>query len=151
MFRNSQRCIVCTLVVLCLTIPVSSQVTNSKKFHAVPRATRDRLVERLNLYIEYERTRQHEKLFNLLSDAYISNQHLTRERYLQYRLKDTLVEFKPNAVIKSPIRENVNVFEIHGIAKFQRGNKIVAEDRLLEARLQDNDWYFSDWLVQIND
>ena len=127
----------------------SGQVANSKKFQRVPGPLRDQLVVRFNLYIENERTRQYEKLWDLLSQGYIANQRLTRENYLRYRSDDILIEFKPKAVIKSPIREYVNVFEIHGIAKFQRGHKVVMEDRLLEARWQGDDWYFSDWLVQV--
>jgi len=146
------RCYLASIVIaLCLSTSTLGQVNNSKKFHAVPRSLRERLVERFNLYVEYERTRQHEKLFDLLSEAYISNQHLTRQSYLQYRLKEPMVEFKLNAVIRRPIAGSVNVYEIHGTAEFQHGNKIAAEDRLLEARFQGNDWYFSDWLIQIND
>ena len=148
------------LIVVCLAFPASGQVENSKKFRAVPAQLRERLVERFNLYVECERTRQYEKLFDLLSQDFISNQHLTREGYLQSRLKDKLVEFKLRAVTKSPVRwivkrdvmdkiPNVNVYEIIGIAKFQRGAKVVEEERHLEARLQDNDWYFTDWLVYV--
>ena len=136
-------------VVACLAILATAQVTNLKKFGAVPQRLRDQLVARFNLYIEYERTRQYKELWPLLSQAYIANQKLTLENYLQYRSNDTLLEFKPTAVIKSPIPANINVFEIHGIAKFKRGNKTISEDRLLEARLEGNDWYFSDWLVQV--
>ena len=135
--------------VVCFTVIASAQVTNSKKFNPVSRQLRDRLVARFNLYVEYERTRQYEKLWGLLSQAYIGNQHLTRENYLRYRTNDTLLEFKPRAVIKRPIRDNVDFYEIHGIAKFQHENNIVTEDRLLEARLEGDDWYFSDWLVQV--
>ena len=145
------------LIVVCLALPASGQVENSKKFRPVPAQLRERLVERFNLYVEYERTRQYEKLFDLLSQEYISNQHLTREGYLQSRLLDKLVEFKPRAVTKEPARvylkgviiPNLNVYEIIGIAKFQRGAKVVEEERLLEARLQDNDWYFTDWLIRV--
>src|SRR6267142_6824442 len=148
------------LIVVCLALPASGQVENSKKFRPVPAQLRERLVERFNLYVEYERTRQYEKLFDLLSQEYISNQHLTREGYLQSRLKDKLVEFKPRAVTKSPVGwivkrdvkykiPNVNVYQIIGIAKFQRGAEVVEEERHLEARLQDNDWYFTDWLIQV--
>ena len=148
------------LIVICLALPASGQVENPKKFRPVPAQLRERLVERFNLYVEYERTRQYENLFDLLSQAYISNQHLTREGYLQSRLPDKLVEFKPRAVTKSPVRvifkggvkyliPSTNVYEIVGIAKFQRGAKVVEEERLLEARLQDNDWYFTDWLIRV--
>jgi hypothetical protein len=148
-------------LVFCLAVLALGQVTNSKKFHSVPEPLRDRLVARLNLYIENERTRQYEKLWDLLSPAYIAQQRLSRENYLQYRSDDRLMEFKPTAVAKSPIRwrmrndglkepsENVDVFEIHGIAKFQRGNKVVLEERLLEARFESDNWYFSEWLVTV--
>src|SRR5215510_161969 len=148
LFRH-QRYFSLSGIVLCLAVLASGQVTNSKKFHPVPESQRNQLVARLNLYIEYERSRQYENLWDLLSQAYIANQRLSRENYLQYRPDDRLLEFKPKAVIKSPIREYVNVFEIHGIAKFRRGNKVVMEDRLLEARLQGDDWYFSDWLITV--
>ncbi len=144
-----QRCFSLSGVVLCLAVLASGQVANSKKFQRVPGPLRDKLVARFNLYIENERTRHYEKLWDLLSQGYIANQRLTRENYLRYRSDDILIEFKPKAVIKSPLREDVNVFEIHGIAKFQRGHKVVMEDRLLETRWQGDDWYFSDWLVQV--
>ena len=145
------------LIMVCLALPASGQVENSKKFRSVPAQIRERLVERFNLYVEYERTRQYENLFDLLSQAYISNQHLTREGYLQSRPLDKLVEFKPRAITKTPSSAyvkgykipNINVYEIIGVAKFQRGGKVVEEEKLLEARLQNNDWYFTDWLIRV--
>jgi hypothetical protein len=143
---NRKRRFSCLVALFCWALVASGQVTGSRKFHAVPKPLRDRLVARFNLYVEYERMRQHEKLWDLLSQAYVANQKLTRDKYLRYRPKDILLEFKPRAVSKSYIPGTVNVFEIHGVAKFQRGNEVVTADRLLEARLQDNEWYSSDWL-----
>jgi len=94
--------------------------------------------------------RQYEKLWNLLSQTYVANQQLTRDKYLRSRPHDVLLEFKPRAIIKSHIPETVNVFEIQGVVKFQRGNEVVTADRLLEARLQDDEWYFSDWLQTVD-
>jgi len=144
---NRKRLFYCLVALFCWALLASAQVTDSKKFHAVPKPLRDRLVARFNLYVEYERTRQGEKLWDLLSQGFIAAQRLTRDHYLQYRPNDVSLEFKPRTVIKSHMPGTVNVFEIHGVAKFQRGNQVLKANRFLEARLENDEWYFSDWLT----
>ncbi|HEX8494748.1 MAG TPA: hypothetical protein VF658_18025 [Pyrinomonadaceae bacterium] len=139
------------LILMCLIVPAAGQVKDSRKFRAVPAPLRQRLVERFNLYIEYERTQQYKKLFDLLSQTYIANQNLSRAHFPEYRSRNKLIDFKLKAVSTSIIVGNTDEYEITGMAKFQRGENISSEEVLLKAYWQDGDWYFSEWLIRLED
>src|SRR6266404_6538121 len=65
--------------------PVHSQTKEQKKeekvFAGVPQRLRASLIERLNLYVEYERTKQYEKLYDLSLESVATPQRLDREAF----------------------------------------------------------------------
>jgi len=140
------------LLVLFLLPPVHGQVTNTKKFSAVPKQLRERLVERFNAYIEYDRTQQNDKLYDLYSESYIKGQKLTKASFLEVEesipksSRSVLIEYRPTSVSRPYYTKESGVYEIVGRAKVQRGAKVIEEERILVASLQNGDWYFTGWL-----
>jgi hypothetical protein len=131
------------------------QVSNPKKFSAVPKDLRERLIERLNSFIESEATKQFENKYALLSQRYIASQvsqNLTKANYLEayalYAKSDkAFLGFKPTSVKESPKKSGR--YEIEGRVMFRRGAKEFEEEQILEAVLENGDWYFSDWLTRV--
>ncbi|MCA1838188.1 MAG: hypothetical protein LC674_05335, partial [Actinobacteria bacterium] len=60
-------------VAVLLAVPVSGQVANTKKLSCVPPELRDKLVKRLELFIQYDQAHEYEKQFDLLSHSYLES------------------------------------------------------------------------------
>lgn len=145
------------LLVTFLAATTQGQVSGTRRFSAVPKPLRARLVERLNLYVALESAQRFEQTFEMLSEAYRTNQGLSREWYLATRQpgsggsRDKLLEFKPTVVEKAIGVKEPDVYDIVGWAKYNRDGKIVRVERVVEARMQNGDWYFSEWLERVTD
>ena len=112
---------------------------------------RERLIERLNLYVEYERTRQYEKLYDLLLESVATPTNLSRDAYVEASKKtiakgyrSVLLEFKPTDTLNLSLNdEDIVRYDIWGTAKVDDGEKIFERDAAIEARWINGDWYFS--------
>lgn len=135
--------------------PTYSQTKEQKKeqkvFAAVPQHLRARLIERLNLYVEYERTKQYEKLYSLLWEYVVDPNSLSREAYVNASKKTVaegyrsiLLEFKPTGTIDLSVNEEGLVrYDIWGTAKVDSEGTIYKKDAAIEARWINGEWYFS--------
>ena len=139
-------------------MPALGQEANlEKQFAPVPASVRGRLIERLSLFLEYDRNGEYGKKFDLFSEYHLSVSKGTKADYVklmqdlaaQGKVK-TLIDFKVSRVENFSLddaREHMN-FKIYGRFKYLKGKKARSEERLVDARYQNGDWYFSDWLIE---
>jgi len=147
------------LFAICLLIYAASaqEVTDSEKFSSVPTLARNRLIERLNLFLEYDRTNQYEKKFELFGKYYLKVLKWSKSDYVKLMQEkeqqgkgERLIDFKITSVEKMAYSDSdkLIICKIYGNEKFLRGSKRKSEKRLIEARYENGEWYFSDWLVE---
>ncbi len=144
-----------TCFVSAMFVPAYSQTKEQKKeqkvFAAIPQNLRARLIQRLNLYVEYERTKQHEKLYDLLWEYVVNPSSLSRGAYVNASKKtiaegyrSILLGFKPTATIDLSLNdEGIVRYDIWGIAKVNDEGKIYQKNAAIEARWIKGEWYFS--------
>jgi len=144
-----------TFLVSGVIVPAYSQTKEQKKeqkiFAAVPEHLRARLIQRLDLYVEYERTKQYEKLYDLLWEYVVNPNNLSREAYVNASKKtiaegyrSILLEFKPTDTIDLSLDdEGIVSYDIWGIAKVKSEGKVYEKDAAIEARWINGEWYFS--------
>jgi hypothetical protein len=140
---------------LAMIIPAHSQTKAQKKerkaFAAIPENLRTSLVERLNLYVEYERTKQYEKLYDLLLESVAATKGLGRDAYIDASKKATaekhrsvLLKFKPTTTIALYLNDKDGViYQIFGTAKVDDGEEVYEMNAAIDARLINEQWYFS--------
>jgi hypothetical protein len=138
-----------------MCVPAHSQTKAQKKeqkvFAAVPQHLRARLVERLNMYVEYERTRQYDKLYDLLSEYVVHPGSLSRAAYviaskktIDEGYRTVLLKFKPTATIDlSADDQGILLYDIWGAATVNDKGKIYDKNAAIEARWINGEWYFS--------
>lgn len=129
-----------------------SQNKREKVFEVVPEHLRARLVERLELYVKYERARAYEKLYDLLWDSIVESSDEYREAYVNASRKAVaegyrrvLLEFKPTATVNISLDESGDrtSYDIWGQAKVDDEGKVYWKDAAIQARFIDGEWYFS--------
>ncbi len=128
-----------------------SRTKEEKVFAAVPQHLRARLIERLNLYIEYERTKQYEKLYDLLWESVATPTNLSRDAYVEASkrtiakgYRSVLLKFKPtDTLVLSLNDEDQGRYDIWGTARVDDGEKIYEKNAAIEARWINGEWYFS--------
>jgi len=142
-----QQCVlgnVLLAVLLCAT--VSGQADNKDPFSAVPAPLRTRLVERLKLLVEYQRSQQWEKEYDLLSILVTQGEskadHFKRLQRSSAEGFDTeLIDFVPKSVTyQGGGPSDVVAF---GCAKVRQKTNVVELYASVEAYREREDWYFS--------
>ena len=140
---------------LIMITPTSAQTKEQKKeqkvFAAIPENLRARLIERLNLYVEYERTKQYEKLYDLLLESVATSNGSSRDEYVNARKKAlaekyrrVLLKFKPTSTLKISLDEKgTDIYQIFGTGKIDDGKEIFEINVGIDARLINGEWYFS--------
>ncbi len=140
---------------LIMIIPARSQTKEQKKeqkaFAAIPENLRTSLVEQLNLYVEYERTKQYEKLYDLLLESVVAPKGLSRDAYVDASKRATiekhrsvLLRFKPASTMTISLDDKDEVvYQIFGTAKVDDGEEVYEMNAAIEARLINEKWYFS--------
>ncbi len=140
---------------LILVVPVFSQTKEQKReqkvFAAIPENLRIRLVERLNLYIEYERTKQFDKLYDLLRESVTDTKGLNRDSYVNGTKKtiaegyrSVLLKFKPISTLDITFADEVvATYQIFGTAKVRKGKNDYEITAGIDARWINEEWYFS--------
>ena len=137
----------CSIVMLVAQFAYS-QDASQKVLQAIPEPVRPQFVERLALYVEYQRTQQYDKLYDLLSQSSIHMvfKDQTKEEFVKaYQTGDAkrtstrLVKFLPTA-----IQQTDDVYVIYGAATMCQTGELTKKPRVaVAAQLQDGKWYFS--------
>ena len=136
-----------TLLTLCLvflaiggtsiSIPAQSK---RDPFEAIPEGRRERLKYRLAEFIEYQRKKQWDKVFDMLAEQYKKSgtSVLTKEEFIKKRLYNRVSKFTPAGAIKLP--EGFDGFIIDGCGRFGFEDNYEAA---VEAYYENGEWFFS--------
>ena len=145
--------LLCMVVVAIFASAANGQDRVEHAFEAVPQELRWRLVSRLNKYIEYEKTGQYGKLYELLYGANASGDKGTnKETYAASRQeangrRGTLQEFLPTSVLDLTLNDgDPPTYSITGHARVECGGESVKKLLVIYAKFQYGDWYFSEAL-----
>lgn len=145
------------LMVILLLIPLfclptqamQGQVKEPDVFSSVPSPLRARLIERLTLLIEYQRTQQWEKIYDLLSELYTQGQ--SKERFtarhssLQSQgLINKLVDFTPKSIAVHNESADHGQWTLFGCAKLSEDGQIRYLYASVAAWREKGDWFFSE-------
>ena len=130
-----------------LVMPIQAQVDNlAKVFAPIDAPSRQRLAERLKLYVEYERTHQWEKLYELISKQYLKNE--SREEFVKRQrsfsgnnFPDTL-DFIPQSTVTS-FAGNEDEYFIEGCMKVRWKGRVRRWLAGVDVFWEKGNWYFS--------
>lgn len=149
--RRLLNAVSCVVVTMMLGSAATGQERSQQAFNVVPSQSRPRLVERLRQYVEYEKTGQYARLYELLYRIDAASEKTTsKEMYVASRQKEegqrgTLQEFLPTIVMDLTLRDgDPPTYGIKGRTKVRRGRKTVEKEMFVYAKLQNGDWYFSE-------
>jgi len=139
-------------VVLAGRVAYAQEGVSPQVLEPIPEPLRAQLVERLGLYVEYQRTKQYDKLYDLLSRSAIHTifKDQTKEEFLRaYRAGDAqrtstrLIQFTPTA-IQLVQGDASDVYVIYGTATISQMGDLTKKPRVaVTTQLQDGKWYFS--------
>jgi hypothetical protein len=148
----TRKVIVLALAMLTLlTTPAWSQGKVEKKLTAVPERLRPSLVERLNLYVECERTQQYEKLYDLLLESVANPRKIDRDAYviashntIAKGYRSILLKFSPQWTVAISLDERDPLhYDIWGVAKVKDGKRTYDKEAAIQAQWINEQWYFS--------
>lgn len=141
------------LIIVVLGLCVHGQSKEQKVFDPVPEALRARLLERLQSYVDYQRRKDYDKLFDLFSETTLNKffHGQSKADFVKaYQNGDAegsssrLIEFTPTEIEKISGDDGGELFVIYGRARLCEGGEAVEKKRVaIEAQLQNGDWYFS--------
>jgi hypothetical protein len=141
------------LIIASLVISaVHSQTKEQRVFADVPQHMRARLIERLNLYVEYDRNRQYEKLYDLALESTATPKQLDREALAKACItgiakgyRSVLLRFKPIQIVDLSVEnESVVRYHISGMSKeMDHRGRVYERQTAIEARWINGDWYLS--------
>ena len=145
--KNRKVIIVAALILICSAAAYGQRKeVKPDTLAAVPAARRARLIQRLELFVAYYRTREWNKLYDLLGEqakAYVEG-GLSRERFLKELPKPKLNKFKPDIVSLMLGTEENGIWIIWGCGEYSRAGPDEKLRSTIEAYFQNGDWYFSE-------
>jgi|GEM_PF-2393621 len=146
--QSLRNCVLLLVAVISLYSSITqAQDRSDSVFDTVPLDSRGRLIERLKEYVSYERTRQYEKLYELISD--LDYRKTGKEDYSKSRLElekrlGVVKEFTPTHIMNVTLNDSAApTFSLIGRAKVLRKGRTVEKQMTMTARLQQGEWYFS--------
>lgn len=153
--RNLFARLSCRLVLLVVTLvpfcgaTVFAQAHDDAVFADVPEVARAQMIERLNLLVEYQKTQQWAKQYDLFSSKrrrseskrdFINN---TRLAYSKWG-RTPLLSFTPLRVALVQVDANQRVWFIAGCSQVLDKGRKVNNGAFVEAHWERNNWYFSE-------
>ena len=142
------RCLISCVLLLLAVATVHAQERTENVFDSVPLELRPRLVERLKEFVTYERTRQYEKLYELLYER--DDKNAGKEFYSKSRVeaegrRGIVQEFTPKFILDITLAEgDAPTLSIKGQAKVFLKGRTVKGEMSIDARFHDGEWYFSE-------
>jgi hypothetical protein len=106
------------------------------------------LVERLKEYVTYEKTRQYEKLYDLLYDR--NGKNADKEAYSKSRAEaedrwGVIQEFTPTFILDITLNDgDAPTLSLKGQARVFLKGRTLKKEMSIDARFHDGDWYFSE-------
>jgi hypothetical protein len=132
-----------------VTVSTVSQTGTQDVFSPIASIRRARLAQRLNLLIEYQKTKQWEKQYGLLAELITRSQSkrdfvdLTHQAYSKWG-RTPLLEFIPLKVTLQPVDATRSVWFISGCSLVLEKGQKIRKGALVEAYWERNDWFFSE-------
>lgn len=146
--RQCLRCLLLLFVITALLSQALGQVIDGKGLSRVPSHLRTRLVERLNLYLEYQQTQQYSKLFDLLPGDYIQERKLTKESFINENEKidsegrrDIPIKLRVDRVSRIHRAQDKESYRIIFKGRFGYRNRIVEDNLYFDADWENGDWF----------
>jgi|GEM_PF-3451378 len=140
--------VVTTLILFCVTSNFA-QNQNLTVFSAVPAEQRARLAERLTLLVEYQKTQQWDKQYDLLrsftkkAEGKADFINRTQQAYSKWgRLP--LLDFTPYRAANVQADANTKFLAITGCSELLDKGQKVRKFAVVEAYREKNDWFFSE-------
>jgi hypothetical protein len=141
------------LIIFCIASPAYSQQRDFNVYDAgnIPKPLQARLKERLDLFIEYQRTKQWNNVSDLLGEFYGSNRKrftsgLKRE-LIGYISNQPMLNFTLNKIFFSTKILGKSLSEkwwsLSGTAEYDVDGRPVQKKTILIAYWYKGDWYFS--------
>jgi hypothetical protein len=149
--RRYQTCFLIAGMLMLTTAYAVNAQRNEKVFAVVPESQRAQLVERLKLYVDYQRSKDYEQLYGLLSKATIDRvfKGQTLPQFVaafrkgdEERTSVTILDFKVTNVEKTT-EDGVDLYKIYGDAKLRQHGEEVDKQIVIGAQWQDANWYFT--------
>ncbi|HUS09608.1 MAG TPA: hypothetical protein VMZ30_04005 [Pyrinomonadaceae bacterium] len=126
-----------------------AQNSNNEVFAPIPETQRSRLIERLTLLIEYQKTQQWAMQYGLLSSLMTRAErkrdfiNRTRQAYSKWG-RTPLLAFTPYKVSLVQVDANQKVWFISGCSKVLEKGQKVNKAAVVEVYKEKNDWFFSE-------
>jgi hypothetical protein len=139
----------CLLLVAVICAHAQGQTKDQDIFAGVPTNLRASLGERLKLLVDYQRTQQWEKQYELLSIT--STQGVSKEEYAKRNRhwykevvpEDLILDFAPKATTTHESSANAGWWTIYGCAQLRRKGHVEELYASVDAHRERGDWYFS--------
>src|SRR5262245_1144362 len=134
--------------IMTLTLTAIAQGLDEHAFEGVPAQLRGTLVQSTLEFIEYEKTKQYGKLYEMLDEQAASR--AKNEDYIAGRVRaetkfGILREFAPQSVMNVTLNDTAPVtYEITGKGWVMKGNDIAEKRMSLTAIFQGGVWKFSE-------
>ena len=132
---------------LILATPIQEDI----HFYQVPEEFKARLIERINQLVEYERTQQYAKLYELYLPDFAHKFFVAKNKEEYERIRreagepyEVIVDFKPDEIAVLNDVEYGKSCRIYGQAKIRRAGKEFESQRKTRAVLKAGEWYFVD-------
>jgi len=140
----------CLLLVAVICASAHGQTNTDDPFAGVPTTLRASLRERLKLLVQYQRSQQWEKHYDLLFFTF--TQGMTKEEYAKRSRhwytevvpEDLILDFVPRATIIHEASADARWWTIEGCAKFRKKGRIENLYASVDAHRYRGNWYFSD-------
>jgi len=128
------------LILLAAQFSAVLGVQKTDPFALVPAVERDRLKMRLAEFVEFHRTKQWERVYDLLAERtkHAAKGGLPKDIFLRKRLYSTVKKFTPKYIQKINALDS---WMIEGCATYDDGDTM---ESAVEAYEQNCDWFFSD-------
>lgn len=136
----------CALILSGHVTPSFGKCTQRDMLRPVPFANRERLIVRLKLRVEYERTEQWAKLYELLHAPTGSKEEYIKQNVeFAQEFDDLMIDFTPTAITST--YPNSGIYLIEGCATRQAKGRLRNVVDIIEARLVNEEWYFTSFDV----
>jgi hypothetical protein len=128
-------------VVLSAT-PTFGQVKNTGKLSRVPANVRDKLIQRLELFVQCDKARDFNKQFDLLSPSFLRRDNFTRQTYVEFRRKEIRGSLLSVSIdhVHPHLREGYVDISISAQTLYKGRN--ASDTWIFTAYLQDGEWFF---------
>ena len=164
MNQNGGRLIIGFLALFLLVLPslsigktdqaIEGKIETNLKYNGVPRSLRPLLVHRLQLFVDYQRTEQWDKMAELLVDFHFGETRRQKVKYTEDEKNQTvdiikkqgIEDFKPQQIIFSTLNLSSPLsrqeWDVFGCAEYELNGRPVKGMAQIRVYCQNRKWVF---------